>query len=453
MSRQHQEPGYPTPGDVPAEDAWHDPVDTTVARGLATGDKVVDRPHPSGKGRGPWPRLDVRGLAQGLVIPVLAVFTALVIGAFVIVLSDREVLALMVQDPLAGVRAAIADVANSYIALFQGSIGNPVKIVQALLSGDTAEITAAFRPISETLLSATPLIFAGLAVALGFRAGLFNIGVEGQLYLGAIFGVYVGFAFAGLPWFIHLPLAIAVGMLGGAIWGFIPGVLKAKTGAHEVIVTIMMNYIAYRLVDLVLNTPGFQRPGRDDPISPIVLASAQLPPLVPDLRVHVGFLLALVVSAMVSWLLFRSTLGFEFRAVGLNPGGARYAGMSISRSIILAMTLSGALAGLAGTSEMLGTNFTLTPGFSPGYGFDAIALALLGGSRPAGVVAAAILFGALRAGATPMQAATGTPIDLVVVIQALIIMFVAAPALVRAIYRIRVGKTTGTEVFSKGWGA
>jgi simple sugar transport system permease protein len=314
-------------------------------------------------------------------------------------------------------------------------------------------MTNALQPISETLLSATPLIFAGLAVAVGFRAGLFNIGVEGQLYVGAIFAVYVGFAFTGLPWFIHLPLAILAGMLGGALWGFVPGFLKAKTGAHEVIVTIMMNYIAYQLVFLVLKAEGFQRPGRDDPISQNVLPTAQLPPFIEGLRVHWGFVLALVAAAVVSWILFRSTKGYEFRAVGLNPGAARYAGMNISRTIILAMVTSGALAGLAGTSEMLGTSGRLTPGFSPGYGFDAIAIALLGGSRPSGVVVAAILFGALRAGSTPMQAATGTPVDLVVVIQALIIMFVAAPALVRAIYHIKAGRTTGTEVFSKGWGA
>ena len=436
----------------PPRGTWVGP-DTTVAREAAVGDELIEKPGaPEGRGRG-WLRVDVRGVARSLVVPLLAVFTALVIGAFIIVLSDPEFYKAFPSDPIGAIVEGLRNVAAAYQALFTGSIGSPTEIVAALASGDTAAMKDTLQPMSETLLSATPLIFAGLAVAVGFRAGLFNIGVEGQLYVGAIFAVYVGFAFTGLPWFIHLPLAIAAGMLGGALWGFVPGFLKAKTGAHEVIVTIMMNYISYQLVMLVLKTEGFQRPGRDDPISQNVLPSAMLGALIEGLRVHWGFILALVAAAIVSWILFRSTKGYEFRAVGLNPGAAKYAGMNISRTIILAMVTSGALAGLAGTSEMLGTSGRLTPGFSPGYGFDAIAIALIGGSRPSGVVAAAILFGALRAGSTPMQAATGTPVDLVVVIQALIIMFVAAPALVRAIYRIKVGRTTGTEVFSKGWGA
>lgn len=441
--------------DERSREAWEGSSDSTFAREIAAGDEELDRPHPTGRGgrRSVWPRIDLGAIGRSLVVPILAVFTALVIGAFIIVLSDPAFWKELPTDPLGAIATGVGNVFAAYEALVTGSLGSPTEIVQAIGSGDSKAITMAFQPISETLLSATPLIFAGLAVALGFRAGLFNIGVEGQLYLGAIFGVYAGFAVTGLPWFLHLPLAIFAAMLGGAIWAFVPGFLKARTGAHEVIVTIMMNYISYQVVFLVLKTPGFQRPGRDDPISQNVLPSATLPPLIPDLRVHFGFILALVAAALVSWLLFRSTKGYEFRAVGLNPGAAKYAGMNIGRTIVLAMVTSGALAGLAGGVEMLGTQGNLTPGFSPGYGFDAIALALLGGSRPLGVVAAAILFGALRAGSTPMQAATGTPVDLVVVIQALIIMFVAAPALVRAIYRIRVGRTTGTEVFSKGWGA
>ncbi len=436
----------------PPQGSWTGP-DTTVAREAAAGDERIEKPsEPTGRGRG-WLRVDLRSVGRSLVVPVLSVVTALIIGGFVIVLSDPGFWTLLQSDPVGAIVKGLQDVAASYQALLTGSIGSPAGIISAITSGDPDALVKALQPISETLLSATPLIFTGLAVAVGFRAGLFNIGAEGQLYIGAIFAVYVGFSFTGLPMFIHLPLAIAAGILGGAIWGFVPGILKAKTGAHEVIVTIMMNYISYQVVMLVLKTEGFQRPGRDDPISQNVLPSATLPPLIEGLRVHWGFILALVAAAIVSWLLFRSTTGFEFRAVGLNPGAAKYAGMNISRTIVLAMVISGGLAGLAGTVEMLGTSGKLTPGFSPGYGFDAIAIALIGGSRPSGVVAAAILFGALRAGATPMQAATGTPIDLVVVIQALVIMFVAAPALVRAIWRIKAGRATGTEVFSKGWGA
>lgn len=387
------------------------------------------------------------------VVPVLAIVSAFVVGALVIILSDRRAMPLWPSDPLRALGLSLETVGAAYSALLRGAVGDPGTYLAAFGSGDAKQIVAAFNPISESLLSATPLIFTGLAVALGFRSGLFNIGAEGQLYIGAMFATYVGFAVTGLPFWVHLPLALAAGALGGALWGLIPGLLKARTGAHEVITTIMLNYVSYRVIDWILKQPFYQREGRTDPISKIVEPSAQLAPIVDGLRVHWGFVLALLAAVFVSWLLFRSTAGFEFRAVGLNASAARYAGISIARTLVLTMGIGGALAGLAGTADILGANKTLTAGFSPGYGFDAIALALLGGSRPAGVVAAAILFGALRAGATPMQSATGIPIDLVVVIQALVIMFVAAPALVRAIYRIRAPEPTGREGFSKGWGA
>jgi simple sugar transport system permease protein len=220
-----------------------------------------------------------------------------------------------------------------------------------------------------------------------------------------------------------------------------------------VIVTIMMNYIAVNLVGWALKTPFVQREGRSDPISKTVEDTAYLVGLVPGLRVHWGIVIAIAFAIVVSWFLFRSTKGFEFRAVGLNPSAARYAGISIAWSTVLSMVISGGLAGLGGAAVMLGQSHTLTPGFSGGYGFTGIAVALIGANRPGGVVAAAILFGALRAGSTPMQAATGTPIDIVVVIQSLVIVFIAAPALVRAIYRIRTQRTLGTEVFAKGWGS
>jgi simple sugar transport system permease protein len=380
----------------------------------------------------------ILGGARQLVVPILSLVTALVIGAIVIILSDPDFIAKVGSDPGAALAAGLASVGGAYGGLLQGSIGNPFRDI---------------GPVTETLLRATPLIFAGLAVALGFRAGLFNIGAEGQIYIGALFATVVGIGFTDLPLLVHLPLAVAAGFLGGAVWGFIPGILKARTGAHEVITTIMLNYVSYLIVDLALRQVFIQLPGRDDPISKDILPSATLPRLLADERLHWGLILALLAAVAVWWLLFRSTKGFEFRAVGLNPSAARYAGMNISRTVVLTMMISGGLAGLAGASEILGTNLRLTPNFSPNWGFDAIAIALLGASRPVGVVFAAILFGALRAGAAPMQAQTGIPIDLVVVIQGLVIMFIAAPALVRAIYRIRVARTTGTESFSKGWGA
>jgi general nucleoside transport system permease protein len=378
------------------------------------------------------------GGVRQLVVPVLSLVTALLIGAVVIIVSDPVFIAKVASNPGAAFGAGLSSVGGAYSGLLAGALGNPFK-----------DIT----PVTETLLRATPLIFAGLAVALGFRAGIFNIGAEGQIYIGALFATAVGINFADLPLLVHLPLAVAAGFVGGALWGFVPGILKAQTGAHEVITTIMLNYISYLVVDLALRQVFFQLPGRDDPVSKFILPTATLPRLLPDERLHWGLILALLTAVGVWWLLFRSTKGFEFRAVGLNPSGARYAGMNINRTVVLTMMISGGLAGLAGASEILGTNLRLTPGFSPHWGFDAIAIALLGASRPVGVVFSAILFGALRAGATPMQAQTGIPIDLVVVIQGLVIMFIAAPGLVRGIYRIKVAKATGTEIFSKGWGA
>ena len=390
---------------------------------------------------------------RGLVLPLLALLTAFIIGGLFIILTDAELLGLWGSDPVAAIGASWSAVTSTYAALLRGSIGDPGRLLGALVALDWAEVKAAFGPLSETIVSATPLIFTGLSVALAFRVGLFNIGAEGQLYLGALCSVIVGFLFVGVPWFIHLPLAVLAGFAGGALWGFIPGILKARTGAHEVIVTIMLNFVAYNLVNWALKTPFVQREGRPDPISKIVEPGAWLTPIVPGLRAHWGILIAILAAVAVWWLLFRSTKGFEFRAVGFNPRAARYAGMSIAWSVVLSMVLAGGLGGLAGAAVMLGTSHTLSPGFSPGYGFDGIVVALVGANRPLGVVGAAFLFGALRAGATPMQATTGTPIDIVVIIQALVIMFIAAPALVRAIYRIRAERRLGTEVFAKGWGS
>lgn len=401
-------------------------------------------PQPQAAGQTPEPARSGRvlaavlGGARQLLVPVLALVTALIVGAFVIILSDPDFIAKLGANPGAALSAGLHGVGAAYSGLWAGAVGNPFR-----------DIT----PITETLLRATPLILAGLAVALGFRAGIFNIGAEGQIYIGALFATAVGINFKDMPFFLHMPLAVLAGFVGGAVWGFIPGILKARTGAHEVITTIMLNYVSYLVVDLSLHQPFFQRPDRADPVSKFIVPSAVLPRFFADERLHWGLLIAILAAIAVWWLLFRSTKGFEFRAVGLNPSGARYAGMNISRTIVLTLVISGGLAGLAGASEILGTNLRLTPNFSPHWGFDAIAIALMGASRPVGVVAAAILFGALRAGATPMQAATGIPVDLVVVIQGLIILFIAAPALVRGIYRIRAERTTGMETFSKGWGA
>jgi simple sugar transport system permease protein len=392
-------------------------------------------------------------LGEAVLLPVLALITALIVGGIFIALTDPVVLAALgsfFTAPLAALSAIWASVSTAYFALFKSSIGDPVLIFQALGSGDPAEIRQAFWPLSESLVASTPYIFAGLAVAFGFRCGLFNIGAEGQLFIGAICSVWIGYSI-GLPWILHLPLALFGAMLGAGLWGAIPGYLKAKTGAHEVITTIMMNYVAFRLADWLLHGP-MMRPGYN-PISPEILPSAYLPQFFANpIRFHAGFFLALLMAWVVWWLLFKTTLGFEIRTVGANPSAAKYAGMNITKNFLLAMGISGALAGMAGANEVLGLNHNLASAFSSGYGFDSIALALLGKSHPAGVVLAALLFGFLRSGATGMQSYAGVPIDIISIIQALVIIFVAAPAIVRSIYRIRFRRAVEAEVFTRGWG-
>jgi general nucleoside transport system permease protein len=325
----------------------------------------------------------------------------------------------------------------AYSALFNGSIGNPAQIIQALQSGDDLAIRRAFNPFLESLVTSTPYIFAGLAVALGFRAGVFNIGAEGQIFIGAMFGTFIGYSFTGLPAVIHIPLTLLAGFLGGAIWGFIPGWLKAKTGGHEVINTIMMNYIAFRLSDYMLRGP-MQRPDSFNPVSPMLEQSAWLPRFFADpIRFHLGFFVALLFAWLVYYLLFKTTIGFDLRTVGANPNAAKYAGMNVSAISCWRWRFRAALAGLAGINEVAGVNRFLAAAFSSGYGFDSIALALLGKNHPAGCGAGCLLFGTLRTGATRMQVVAGIPIDIISILQAVILMFIAAPAIIRTIYRLK----------------
>jgi len=321
-----------------------------------------------------------------LLVPFLAVLTAVVVGGIII--------AIVGGDPF-----------KAYFGLIEGAFGSP-------------------KALSETAVWATPYIFAGLAVAVAFKGGLFNIGAEGQLAFGAVTAALIGYALPGwlginLPAFIHIPLAVGLGMLAGAIWAAIPGALKAYTGGHEVINTIMMNYIALNITAYLLNGPM-----RDpDPLNlsartPEIAISARIPPIFnnPLLRVHWGFVLALLVAVIIWWLLWKTTLGFEIRTVGSNPDSAKYAGINVKRTIIITMALSGALAGLAGAIEVTALNYRHELGFSTGYGFDAIAIALLGKTNPYGVILAAILFGAMRNGATRMQFLTQIPVDIISVI-------------------------------------
>lgn len=386
-------------------------------------------------------------------VPFLAIISGLILGGLIVALTTEEVYTLWSTSPLSAIQAGLSAALDSYGALLKGSIGNPERIREAFQSGDPELIRRAFNPLSGSLVQSVPYIFAGLAVALGFRAGLFNIGAEGQLFVGALTSVYAGFAITGLPSYIHIPIALLAGALGGAIWGFIPGLLKAKTGGHEVINTIMMNYIAFRLSEYLLRGP-LQQPNSFNPVSPPIQESAKLPRFFDTpLRFHMGFFVALAVAWLVYWLLFKTKWGFELRTVGANPRAARYAGMNIVRVTVLAMSLSGALAGLAGANEVLGVNYNLAVAFSSGYGFDSIALALLGKSHPLGVVMAALMFGTLRNGAIQMQVSAGIPIDIISIMQAIILAFIAAPAIIRTIYRIKGRDDEQDEAVTLGgWG-
>jgi ABC-type uncharacterized transport system permease subunit len=405
----------------------------------------------------PWLGARLRDLA----IPLLSIVTALAIGALVIMFTDAEVYAALGSGQIIyALRLAFGNVAEAYGALYEGAFGNPLDILQAIsrsLAGEGLDpILRAVRGPSDSMVQSVPYIFAGLAVALGFRAGLFNIGAEGQIGVGWIAAVIVGFSFTGLPMIIHLPLAMLVGAIAGGLWSSIAGFLRARTGAHEVITTIMLNYISFRLSEWLLCGPleAVQGTCRTQEIAP----SAYLPRFLDHpVTVHWGFPLALVAAAITGWFLFRTTWGYELRTVGANPQAARYGGMSVPKTYVLAMFLSGCLAGLAGVSQGLGISHNVALGFRAGYGFDAIALALLGKSHPAGVVAASIIFGVLRAGAARMQSVAGVPTEIVQIVQALVIVFIAAPAIIRAIYRFRERRREEIEaemaVFSRGWGA
>lgn len=383
-------------------------------------ERVVQVETERGGGRGGGDFEALWAFIIPFLIPFLAVVTALLIGGLIIISTG--------SSPLV-----------AYKALWDGSFGS-------------------LGAIAATLVKSTPFIIAGLAVALGFKAGLFNIGAEGQLYVGGIAAVWVGYtaAFTGLPLIIHLPLAVLAGAFGGLIWGAIPGILKARTGAHEVINTIMMNFIAIRLTDWLIKSKDpliLLDPVASTPRTPYIAQSAELPRFFGT-PLHAGLLIAIALVFVVQWLLYRTTLGFELRTVGANPDAARYSGMSVGRNIILAMALSGGLAGIAGSVEVLGGQRYLSPDFFAGIGFDSIAVALLARSSPYGIIPAGILWGALLNGAGLMQIRADLSIDLIKIVQALIIMFVAAEQIVRWLWRIRIARRVGEEaVFARGWGS
>jgi general nucleoside transport system permease protein len=415
---------------------------------VVPGEGVRAQPGSSGRRRVPEPRwLAALRSGNAVVVTLLSLVMALAVAGVLIAVTDdrtRTSMGYFFQVPGDTFSFGWQAVSSAYTALFEGSILDP----STLSSGSFTQI---MNPLSETMLNATPLICTGLSVGLAFRAGLFNIGGQGQIIMAAVFAGYVGFA-VSLPPVVHVVVAVLAGVLGGALWGGLAGWLKARTGAHEVISTIMLNYVAFNLLAYLLGVRGFQAPPYGQAISNNVDASARLPHLLgAGLRLHVGLLLALAAAAGVGWLLDRSTIGFQLRAVGANQFAARTAGMSVERSYLLVMIFAGGLAGLAGVSQILGTNPAITQDIDAGIGFDGITVALLGRARPGGTVLAGLLFGALKAGGVQMQARTGTPIDLVVVIQSLIVLFIAAPQLVRAVFRLREGHGGVSQELAKGW--
>ncbi len=334
------------------------------------------------------------------------------------------------------ISVAIAVLIGSVIILLTG--GNPVEAFSAMFQG----AFGTQRAIGETLLRATPLMFTGLAVAYGFRAGLFNIGAEGQLFLGGLAAAFFGVQLAGMPWIISLPLILIAAMLGGAAWAFIPAVLKATRGAHEVITTMMFTYIGRYLVSWLVTGP-LKAPGAVPQTSEIAV-NARLPRLfeivtfLQSSRAHLGVIVAIVVAIFVWLILKYTTLGFEARAVGFNPLGAQNAGISIASTTIKSLCISGALAGLAGASEVMGVHYRLFDQFSSGFGFTGIAVALLAKNNPIAVIPAAILFGALSAGAGTMQLEAGVSQKLIAILQAIIIFLIAAESIVTwTVSRIR----------------
>jgi len=385
-------------------------------------------------------------------VTLLAIVLALIFGGVLMILGAPDVRAqwsYLFYQPLRTLGASWELVSQAYVDMFRGAVADPDTVNRWFWGMTTWQ--NALRPLSETLTNAAPLILTGLAVAIPFRAGLFNIGAQGQAIMGAVGAGTIGIVL-GLPAIVHIPLAIIAGLLFGGLWGYLVGLLKARTGAHEVILTIMLNYIAFLFLAWYILQPGIKDPNRPDAISKQVAGSSMLPKLFdPSLRVSLGIVLAILAAAAMAWLLRRGSFGFELRAVGYNPHAASTAGMKVGRTVALTMALAGALAGLGGTTMALGTAHVLTDGVVGQIGFNGILVALLGRVKPWGVVGAGLLFGGLQAGGQAMQTFSGISNELSTVIQAMIVIFVAAPMLVKAIFRLRRSPSeAASAVLAKG---
>jgi len=398
----------------------------------------------------------ISAVTQGssAVLTILAIFLALVVGGILIVFSDPVVTSAwsnFFHAPGFALGQTWDSVSFAYTQMFEGAILNPSTVSAAFHGGSVA---AVFYPLSSTAAQATPLILTGLSVAIAFRAGLFNIGAAGQWVGGAIVATWLGFG-VSMPPVIHVIVCVIGAFVGGAVIGWLVGLLKARTGAHEVIVTIMANYVMYDLLSYLLtSSAALKQPGQTNQIAPFIDSDANLWHVGgPPPEVGLGFGIAVAAAAACAWLLSRSTTGFQFRTVGASPSAARSAGINVERSWILVMLLAGGLAGLSAATVVQGTNTQLTFNSYGTYGPDGITVALLGRARPWGVVLAGLLFGALHVGGTYVEAATlgQVPSDIVQVLEGLVVLFVAAPALVRAVFRLRATSGTGLEAVAKGW--
>ncbi len=354
----------------------------------------------------------LRNVAEQVATPLVSVTIALLIGSAII--------AAVGYDPIA-----------AFSALFKGAFG----------SG---------RQFGETLLRSTPLMFTGLAVAYGFRAGLFNIGAEGQLFMGGLMAAWLGLLLAGMPRPISIVLLLVASALAGAAWAFIPALLKARVGAHEVITTMMFTYIARYFVSWVVTGP-LKNPGQIPqtvqlPVESTLPKLHEMLPFLADSRVHLGFIVGIVLAAVMWWLLKYTTLGYEARAVGFNLFAAETGGISVAATTVKSLCISGGLAGLAGATEVMGVHYKLFDQFSSGFGFTGIAVALLAKNNPLGIIPAAILFGALSAGAGTMQLEADVPQKVILIIQGLVIFLVAAEQLAHLILRpFRRGEVEGVQ--------
>jgi simple sugar transport system permease protein len=322
-----------------------------------------------------------------------------------------------------------------FIALLVGAVVllasgfSPIQAYGSLIIGAFGNING----IGQTLSQATPIVFTALAFLFAFKAGLFNIGAEGQLLMGAIAAAIVGISSNGLPSVLHIPLALLAGAFFGGLWALIPALLKTELGAHEVITTMMLSYVALYFTGYLVNDV-FKEPGWVAQ-TPLIATSAELPRILPPTQLSASMIIGIILVGLTYYILKKTVLGYEIRAIGLNPLAAKSAGISVKKGLIIALVVSGALAGLGGAGEILGVHRRYIDGFSPGYGWDGLAVALIGGLDPIGALLASLLFGVLRSGGMTMNRVTGVPIDIITILQALIILFVAAPAVIKLLYK------------------